>query len=98
MATYVSLVNFTEKGVQDIKATVERSEKFKAAALKAGVTVKDVFWTMGIYDIVLIMDGPDDKAMAAVLVNLAALGNVKTQTMRAFNASEMKEVTAKVGK
>jgi uncharacterized protein with GYD domain len=98
MATYVALVNFTEKGVGDIKATVERSEKFRAAAQKAGVTVKDVLWTMGVYDIVLIMEAADDKTMAAVLVNLASLGNVKTQTMRAFNAAEMKEIVLKGGK
>jgi uncharacterized protein with GYD domain len=98
MATYVSLVNFTEQGVRDIKATTERAEKFRAAAQKAGVDVKDVFWTMGAYDIVLIMDGPDDKAIAAVIVNLASLGNVKTQTLLAFNAAEMKEIVSKAGK
>ncbi|MBN2019271.1 MAG: GYD domain-containing protein [Sedimentisphaerales bacterium] len=98
MATYVSLVNFTEKGAGDIKATTERAEKFKAAAQRAGVTVKEVLWTMGAYDIVLILEGPDDKTMAAVLVNLASLGNVKTQTMRGFNAAEMKEITSKTAK
>ncbi len=98
MATYVSLLNFTEQGVRDIKATAERAEKFKAAAQKAGVTVKEILWTMGAYDIVLIMEGPDDKTMAAVLVGLASLGNVKTQTMRGFNAAEMKEITSKAGK
>lgn len=98
MATYVSLVNFTEQGVRDIKATAERAEKFRAAAQKAGVTVKEVFWTMGAYDIVLILEAADDKTVAAVLVGLASLGNVKTQTMRAFNATEMKEITSKSGK
>lgn len=98
MATFISLVNFTEQGVREIKATAERSEKFKATAQKAGVTVKEVFWTMGAYDIVLVLEGPDDKTVAATMVGLASLGNVKTQTMRAFNAAEMKEITAKAGK
>jgi uncharacterized protein with GYD domain len=94
MATYISLVNFTEQGVREIKATAERSEKFKATAQKAGVTVKEVYWTMGAYDIVLVLEGPDDKTVAAILVGLASLGNVKTQTMRGFNAAEMKEITS----
>jgi uncharacterized protein with GYD domain len=96
MATYISLVNFTEQGIREIKATADRSDKFKAVAQKAGVTVKDVYWTMGAYDIVL--EGPDDKTVAATMVGLASLGNVKTQTMRGFNAAEMKEITSKTAK
>jgi uncharacterized protein with GYD domain len=96
MATFVTLVNLTEQGAKNFKATPDRGEKFKAIAQKAGVTVKEMYWTMGRYDVVMILEGPDDKTVAGVLAGLASLGNVKTQTMRGFSAAEMKEIFSKM--
>jgi uncharacterized protein with GYD domain len=96
MATFISLVNFSEQGVRDFKVSPERATKFKSMAQKAGVTLKEVYWTMGVYDVVLILEAPDDEAVAAALLGLASLGNVRTQTLRGFNSSEMKEIISKV--
>jgi uncharacterized protein with GYD domain len=98
MATFISLVNLTEKGAQDFKSSPERAAKFKAMAQKVGVTLKEVYWTIGIYDVVLILDAPDDETVATALISLASLGNVRTQTLRGFNASEMKEIISKIPK
>lgn len=94
MAAFISLVGFTEKGVQNFKDTAKRADNFKAMAQKASVTVKEIYWTMGAYDVVIIMDAPDEKAATSVMLGLASLGNVRTQTMRAFNASEVEEIIA----
>ena len=83
------------QGVRDFKASPDRAEKFKAAAQKAGVTVKELYWTMGICDVVMILEAADDKTAAAALVGLVSLGNVKTQTMRAFSPAEMREILSK---
>jgi uncharacterized protein with GYD domain len=96
MATFVTLVNLTEQGAKNIKATPDRGEKFKTTAQKAGVTVKEMYWTMGRYDVVMILEGPDDQTVAGVLAGLATFGNVKTQTMRGFSAAEMKEILSKM--
>ncbi len=96
MATFISLVNLTEQGAKDFKASPERAGKFKAVAQKAGVTVKEIYWTMGRYDVVMILEASDDQTVVSVLAGLASLGNVKTQTMRGFNASEMKEILSKM--
>jgi uncharacterized protein with GYD domain len=98
MATFITLINLTEQGVRDLKASPDRAEKFKAAAQKAGVTVKEIYWTMGRYDVVMTLEAADDKTAAATLVGLVSLGNVKTQTMRAFSATEMKEIISKTAK
>jgi uncharacterized protein with GYD domain len=98
MATFITLINLTEQGARDLKASPDRAEKFKAAAQKAGVTVKEIYWTMGRYDVVITLEAADDKTAAAALVGLASLGNVKTQTMRAFSATEMKEIISKTAK
>ena len=96
MATFISLVNFTQQGIQNYKASPERAAKFKSMAQKAGVTVKEIYWTIGPHDAVLIMDAADDETMAAVMLGLGALGSVRTLTLRAFNSSEMEEIISKV--
>jgi uncharacterized protein with GYD domain len=58
--------------------------------------IKEAFWTMGAYDVVLLIDAPDDEAMTAFTLKLGMLGNVKTQTMRAFRREEMEDILDKV--
>jgi uncharacterized protein with GYD domain len=98
MATFISLVNFTEQGIGNFKDSPERAAKFKSMAEKVRVTLKEVYWTMGAHDAVLILEAPDDEAVAAALLGLGSLGNVRTQTLRAFNSSEIKEIISKVPK
>ena len=96
MATFIALVDFTQQGIQDFNTTADRAGLFKAMAQKAGVTVKEIYWTMGSHDVVVIMEGPNDEAVTAVMLKLGSLGNVRTETLRAFTSSEMKEIVSKV--
>jgi uncharacterized protein with GYD domain len=92
MSTYIVLANFTEKGVHDVKDTVGRSDKFKDMAKKAGVIVKDMYWTLGPTDVVVICEAADDAAATALSMSVAARGYVRTQTLRAFNAAEVGKI------
>ena len=74
----------------------KRADAFKDMAKKAGATVKDVFWTLGQYDAVAIVEAPDDVSMTAVGLGTGRLGNVRTETLRAFSAAEMQNILAKV--
>lgn len=96
MATYVVLANFTEQGIKNVTDTPKRSEAVKAMAQKLGVTLKDIYWTLGSYDIVAIFDAPDDAAMTALGLSIGKLGNVRTQTLRAFSAADMNGILGKV--
>ncbi len=96
MATFISLVNFTQQGIRDFKDSPDRAAKFKAMAEKVGVTIKEVYWIMGVHDAVLILEAPDDEAVVAATLGLGALGNVRTQTLRGFSSSEMKEIISKI--
>ncbi len=96
MPTYITLITFTEKGAQAVKATSQRAAAFKTAAKKLGVTVKQSYWTLGAYDGVAILEAPDDETATAALVSLGSLGNVRTQTLRAFTAAEMDSILAKL--
>lgn len=96
MATFVTLANFTDQGARSIKDSPQRFEAFKAMAEEAGLVVKGAYWTMGAHDIVLITEGTEEAQMVASMKG-AALGNVRTQTLRAFTAAEMKKLVSKLG-
>ncbi len=96
MANYIVLGNFTDQGIRNIKETEKRAEAFKSMAKGAGVTVKDIFWTLGQYDLVITMDAPDDESVTALGLSVGSLGNVRTQTLRAFSAEEMGKILSKV--
>jgi uncharacterized protein with GYD domain len=94
--TYISLVQFTDKGIQDAKQTTQRVVAWAAKVQSMGVTIKQMYWTLGQYDQVCIFEAPDDETAASVLLAADMLGNIRTQTMRAFTASEMDKILAKV--
>jgi uncharacterized protein with GYD domain len=96
MATYIMLTSFTDQGIRTVKDTVKRADGVKALAKKHGATVKDLFWTLGTYDVVAIFEAPDEATMTALGLAIGSGGNVRTQTMRAFTKDEMKEVLAKL--
>ena len=98
MATYILLMNFTDQGIRKIKDTTKRADAFKDMAKKCGAAAKDVFWTLGEYDVVAIVEAPDDISMTALGLSSGALGNVRTQTLRAFTQGEIKTVVGKIVK
>ena len=96
MPTYIVLGTFTDQGIRGVKDTTKRAEAVRAAAKKLGVTVKDLYWTIGQYDVALIADAPDEAAMTAFGLSVGAAGNVRTQTLRAFTADEIGPILGRV--
>jgi uncharacterized protein with GYD domain len=94
--TYISLVKFTEKGIQNAKQTTQRLDAWAAKVQSMGVTIKQMYWTLGEYDQVCIFEAPDDETAASVLLAANMLGNIRSQTMRAFTAAEMDKILAKI--
>ena len=95
MPTYVSLINWTEKGAASFKDTIDRAEAGRALARAFGGSLKEIYWTLGPYDIVAVSEAPDDESATAFALALGSQGNVRTTTMRAFDADEMKGIIAK---
>jgi uncharacterized protein with GYD domain len=96
MATFITLANFTDQGIQNVKDTTKRAEAFKAAAQKSGATVKELYYTMGQYDLVTIVEAADEQAATAALLSAGKLGNIRSQTLRAFSIAEMDKILSKV--
>jgi uncharacterized protein with GYD domain len=89
METFISTLSFTEQGAKGIQKTCARAEAFRAAAVKSGIKVRDIYWTLGATDGLVIFDAPDEETATALILKLAADGNVRTQTARAYNTEEM---------
>jgi uncharacterized protein with GYD domain len=96
MATYVTLYNFTEQGLKNIKDSVKRTEAAKKAAAANGMTVKEVLWLQGPYDIVVISEASDETKANAFALSTLKVGNVRGQTLRAFTAAEMEKILEQV--
>lgn len=89
MATYIVLGQFTDQGIKNVKDTAKRAQALKDLARKFDATITAAYWTLGQFDVAAIVDAPDDASLNAMLLSLASLGNVRTQTLRAFSESEM---------
>src|SRR6266446_276754 len=96
MPTYISLVQFTDKGIQAVKETTQRVTDWAARVKSMGVSIKDMYWTLGRYDQVCVFEAPNDETAASVLLAADMLGNIRTQTMRAFTSSEIKSILDKM--
>jgi uncharacterized protein with GYD domain len=97
MPTYVTLMNWTDQGVRTVGDTVHRREQSDALAEKHGAKIERVYWTVGPYDIVAIVEAPDDESATAVLLELASAGNLRTTTLRAYDRDEMSGSLQRLG-
>ena len=91
MTRYISLISFTEQGARALKKTLSRATDFRKSVEKAGITVEAQLWTIGACDGVIILSG-DEKKILRCLTELVAQGNVCTETLRAFDASEIRNI------
>ena len=96
MATYLLLGNFTDQGIKNVKETTKRADAFREMSAKVGVTVKELFWSLGQYDILAILEAPDEDTLTALTLSVGSLGNIRSQTLRAFTSKEMGRILAKM--
>jgi len=96
MPTYLVLGNFTEQGLHKVKDTIKRTEAYAAMAKKCGCTVKESYWLLGQYDMLALVDAPNDAAITSLQLSAGSLGNFRAQTHRAFSASEIEPILQKM--
>jgi uncharacterized protein with GYD domain len=97
MPTYVSLINWTDQGIRNAKQTVDRATSAEELAQKYGGSFERLYWTVGAYDIVAILEAPDDESATALLMELGSLGNVRTTTLRAYDREQMSSILGRLG-
>jgi uncharacterized protein with GYD domain len=92
MPTYITLFNWTQKGVENVKDSPKRLDKAKEAVKAAGGKMQAFYMTMGQYDGVTISEAPNDEAYARTMLALASVGAIKTETLRAFTEDEYRKL------
>ena len=96
MVTYIGLLKFTDKGLQSIKQTTQRAAAAKEVAQRMGVNMREIFWTLGEYDLVCVLEAADETALNAFNLAVAMQGNVRSRSLRAYTADEMDKALAKL--
>ena len=97
MPIYVALGNWTDQGTRDFGGAVERGNAFRELVEQAGGRVRELVWTMGEYDFIIVAEAPDDETAATLGLRVGAAGNVRSKTMRAFDADQMSDIIARTG-
>ncbi|MBR0716390.1 GYD domain-containing protein [Bradyrhizobium liaoningense] len=96
MVAYVVLANFTDQGIRNVKDSPKRADAFREMAKTFGATVKEIVWTQGRYDVVTFVEAPDEASIMSLSLSLGALGNVRTETLRAYSAPEMTKIVGQM--
>jgi uncharacterized protein with GYD domain len=97
MPTYIGLVNWTEKGITNVKETLQRADRSAELAQKHGCTLLQLYWTVGPYDLVSITEAPDDESASAYALEVGSLGEVRTTTLRAYDREQISGIIQRLG-
>lgn len=97
MPTYVSLVNLTDQGIRNFSDSPKRAQAFRDLVGQLGGSVKELYWTLGAFDVIAVFELPDDETATAAALKVSSLGNVRTTTLRAFDETEIKAIIEKAG-
>lgn len=96
MPTYLVLGNFTDQGIRNVRDSLKREDAFRKQCEKAGAQVRDIYRTMGRYDLAAVLEAPDDVVLSSLMYSVGAMGNIRTETLRAFTRKETEDAVAKM--
>jgi uncharacterized protein with GYD domain len=97
MPTYIVLFNWTDQGIRTVKDSPSRVRQSEGQLRQLGITLRDLYLTMGDCDLVGVVEAPDDQAVARALLALGMQGNVRTKTFMAFTRAEFEQIAASLG-
>src|SRR4030043_1137098 len=95
MPIYINLVSWTDQGIRNIKEAPQRIDAFRKTVQAAGGKLTGFYLTMGKYDIVTIIDAPNDEALASIVLSTGSKGGVRTETLKAFTEDQFRTMVAK---
>ena len=96
MSLYISLVNWTDQGIRNVKEAAGRLDAGKKAVEKAGGKMLAWYLTMGRYDALIIYDFPNDEVAAGFFLKLGSLGNIRTETLKTYTEGQFRDIVAKL--
>ena len=94
MPTYISLLRFTQQGIEKIKDAPARLDAARKAYDAVGARLKEFYLVTGQYDAVVVSEAPNDEVVAKLALSLSSRGNVRSETLRAFTEAEYRNIIA----
>ena len=92
MATYIALMNWTDQGIKNVKGSPERLDAARKLAKKLGCELRDFYMTLGAYDMISVLEAPNDDAVAKFVLSTASAGNIRTTTLKAFSEADYRKL------
>ena len=92
MAKYITLLNWTDQGIRSVKDSPARVDSVRALARKHGCEMQDFYMTIGAYDMVAIVEAPDDEVAAKLMLTIGSAGNVRSTTLKAFPEESFRKI------
>ena len=92
MVRYLALLNFTDRGIQEVKQSIQRSQDFRSEVENAGGKVVDLYWAVGEFDGVVIIEAPSEEVGAAILLSLGNPGFVRPTKLRIYDEGQFREI------
>jgi len=96
MPTYITLINYTPKGIENVKESPNRLDAAKKVFKTMGAELKEFYLVMGRYDIIMVTEAPNDETVAKIALALGSLGNVRTESFRAFKENEYRKIVSEL--
>lgn len=96
MPTYINLFTYTQRGIEHIKEAPQRVEQAKRAFAGMGAKLKEFYLVMGRFDVIIVSEAPDDETMTKIALTFSALGNVRSETLRAFTEEEYEKIISDI--
>jgi uncharacterized protein with GYD domain len=96
MGTYIALMNFTDQGIRNVKDSTKRADAVKEVAKKFGASMSQIYWTLGQFDLVAVIEAPNDETATAFSLAIGSAGNIRGQTLRAFSRDEMNGILGQI--
>ncbi len=97
MPTYIMLSNWTDQGIHRVKDSPDRLEAARQLCRQHGAEITAFYMTMGAYDMVVVIDAPNDDAFAALAISIAKGGNIRTNTLKAFDEDQYRKIIGSIG-
>ena len=97
MPTYVMLSTWTDQGIRQIKDSPDRLDAARDLCRQHGAEITAFYMTLGAYDLVLIVDAPNDDTLAKIALSLGKGGNIRTTTLKTFDEAQYREIIGSLG-
>jgi len=93
MPTYITLWKYTKDGLMDIKNTTDRYKVVNDIIKAHGGRVVNAYGLIGRYDVITIVELPDERSLVSSILKICSKGRVTAETLTALPIEDFLKIT-----